>query len=63
VTDQLSPLQSAATTLRELTERITALADDRLAAGDEGTASDLYEVERALRTASRKLARVTAPRR
>jgi len=63
VTDELSPLHSAATTLRELTSRITAVADQRLEAGDEGAAGDLYEVERALRTAARKLARAMQPRR
>jgi hypothetical protein len=63
VTDELSPLSSAATTLRELTDRITATAEERLAAGDEGAAGDLFEVERALRNAGRKLARAMNPRR
>ncbi len=61
--DPLAALHSVATTLREMTTRIRAQADDLLADGDEGTASDLYEVERALRTADRKLARILAPRR
>jgi len=63
VPDELPSLSSAATTLRELTARITATAEQRLAEGDEGAAGDLFEVERALRNASRKLERAMAPRR
>jgi hypothetical protein len=61
--DPRAPLHSVATTLREMTARIRASAEEHLADGDEGTASDLYEVERALRTADRRLARILAPRR
>jgi len=63
VTDELAALQSAATTLRELTARIAKVAEERLEAGDEGAAGDLIEVERALRNAARKLSRAMNPRR
>ena len=58
--DELAGLQSAATSLAELTRTITDAADRLLAAGADGAASDLYEVERALRNASRKLTRLLA---
>lgn len=51
-------LSSAATTLDELVTRITEAADELGSVGDEGLAHDLYEVERALRTAQRRLAAV-----
>jgi hypothetical protein len=51
-------LSSLATALHELTQRVTAMADAAEAAKDEATASDLYETERALRAASRRLAKL-----
>lgn len=51
-------LASAATTLEDLTARITATAERLLAAGDEAAAADLFDVERALRNASRRLSGV-----
>jgi hypothetical protein len=48
-------LSSAATTLDELVTRITETADAAQAAGDESLAHDLYEVERGLRSALRRL--------
>ena len=43
------------TALRELTARITAMADDLQATPREDVAADLYEVERNLHAASRRL--------
>jgi hypothetical protein len=44
------------TALDELTRRVTDLADRHQRDPDPGFATDLYEVERSLRTASRRLA-------
>jgi hypothetical protein len=60
--DAHAALSSVATSLRELTDRVEATAAALMAEGDESGATDLYEVERALRTAQRKLARVVDPR-
>ena len=51
-------LDSATTILDDLTRRVSAIADLHQEAGDEATATDLYDVERALKSASRKLANV-----
>ena len=48
----LSALSSA---LGELTDRITALADDYQGSPREDVAADLYEVERSLQAAHRRL--------
>jgi hypothetical protein len=48
-------LSSLSTALDELTERITALADDFQGAPREDVAADLYEVERNLLAAARRL--------
>ena len=48
-------LTSVATTLTELTQRVTAMADDATTAKDDAIASELYEAERALRAATRRL--------
>ena len=47
-------LSSVASAVEELTARITAMAEAALAVKDESAASELYEVERALRTATRR---------
>lgn len=52
-------LSSATTTLEELVGRVSATADAALAAGEESLASDLFEVERSLRTAHRRLTAAT----
>jgi dienelactone hydrolase len=44
----------------DITQRITATADRLADAGNDAVAADLYEVERALRNANRRLARVVA---
>ena len=54
-------LSSATTSLEELLDRVISTAETVLAAGDESLASDLFEVERSLRTAHRRL--VAAARR
>jgi hypothetical protein len=53
-------LSAASTVLQELTQRISDLADE--AAGDrrEDLATALYEVERSLRTAQRRLSQLAA---
>lgn len=51
-------LSSASTTLDDLVTRVTDVADEVQAAGDESLAHDLYEVERALRSAHRRLSDV-----
>jgi hypothetical protein len=53
-------LSSISSALGELTERVTKLADAISTRRDEDEAHDLYEVERALRTANRRLAKVVA---
>lgn len=62
MTQDLAELASAATTLDELTARITAAAERLLADGAESEAVALFEVERALRNASRRLAKVVGKR-
>ena len=51
-------LSALATTLDELTTRLTAVADGYQATPREDIASGLYDVERSLRAASRRLERV-----
>ena len=51
-------LSSLATALDELTQRITAMADDAASQQREDVASELFEVERALAGASRRLMKV-----
>ena len=48
-------LSSIATALNELSERITDAADKMLGGPHEGVSVDLYEVDRSLRTARRRL--------
>jgi hypothetical protein len=48
-------LSSASTTLVDLAERIETLADALQARDEEALAADLFEVERTLRTAVRRL--------
>lgn len=51
-------LVSVAAALEELTARVTGVADRYAGTPEEHLATDLYEVERALRTAGRGLAKV-----
>jgi hypothetical protein len=57
--DGLGPQLSAiASSLDDLTHRITQLAEGRASDPDDDVANDLYEVERALQHASRRLQRL-----
>jgi hypothetical protein len=57
--DGISPqLSTIASSLDDLTRRITELADSRAGEPDDDLASELYEVERALQHATRRLQRV-----
>jgi hypothetical protein len=60
VNDEQANLLSCATSMDDITQRITATADRMADAGNDAVAADLYEVERALRNANRRLARVVA---
>ncbi len=48
-------LSSLSTALDELTERVTALADELSGSPRDDVAADLYEVERNLQAAARRL--------
>ena len=50
-------LSSLETAIRELTERITAVADELMGTPGEDVAIDLYDVERSLRTAQRRISK------
>jgi hypothetical protein len=51
-------LSSVTTVLADLTERVTTMAEGYVGTPREDVASDLFEVERALRTAARRLERL-----
>jgi hypothetical protein len=51
-------LSSASSSLDDLVERVTESADELRTLGEEALAYDLYEVERSLRTAQRRLGAV-----
>jgi chromosome segregation ATPase len=51
-------LSSANTTLDDLVRRVSSAGERLLATGDEALAHDLFEVERSLRAAQRRLAGV-----
>jgi len=57
--DERAPLSAVATALDELTRRVTELADDYQRSSNEQLAIELYEIERALQQASRRLERLT----
>jgi hypothetical protein len=50
-------LSSLETAIRELCDRITAAADELIGTAEEDVALGLYEVERSLRTAQRRISR------
>lgn len=52
-------LSSVTTSLDDLVERVSRVAEEVHAAGDESLAYDLFEVERSLRTAHRRLVAAT----
>lgn len=51
----LAQLSSLSTALDELSQRVTTLADEHQGSPREDAAADLYEVERHLHAASRRL--------
>ncbi len=51
-------LSSVATALTEHTRRVTELAEELAGSGRDDLASELFEAERALLTASRRLSKV-----
>ena len=57
MTGHQAQLASLSTALEELTKRVTATADDAKSE-DEDLALDLYEVERSLRAAGRRLSTI-----
>jgi hypothetical protein len=62
MTGHQAQLASLSTALDELTDRVTATAD-AVRVEDEDLALDLYEVERSLRAAGRRLGSVVRRRR
>ena len=56
--DDRAPLTAVATALDELTRRITELADGFERGANEQLAQELYEIERALQQAARRLDRL-----
>ena len=56
-------LSSLTTALDELTSRVAAIAESLAGTEDDLLASDLFEVERSLREAVRRLAHARATRR
>ena len=54
-------LASIAATLDDLKTRVVETATASMAAGDEQKAGELYEVERSLLQASRRMARLLRP--
>jgi hypothetical protein len=55
-------LSSLASTLTELNRRVTSLAEQARAGGDDDLAAELFGVERALTGALRRLGRLEAGR-
>jgi hypothetical protein len=55
-------LSSLATALQELTGRVTGIADQLSGTQFDAMASDLFEVERALSAAQRRLGRILEER-
>ncbi len=51
-------LSSISTAMEDLTTRVTSIADDYAKTTREDLAADLYDVERSLRSARRRLDRV-----
>ncbi len=60
VDSERAQLSSASTTLEDLVARVTAAGERLHAAGEESLAHELFEVERALRGADRRLRAVTS---
>jgi hypothetical protein len=58
VSSHHAALTSTASSLDDLIRRVTAAAEDLSGGRDDDVAADLYEVERSLRTGSRRLAAI-----
>ena len=58
VSPHRAQLVSTASSLDELIARVTAAADEMSGGRDDDLATDLYEVERSLKTGARRLATV-----
>ena len=58
MSDDRAQLASVATALDELTARITRLAEEMNGAHDEQAADELFEIERTLQQAARRLDRL-----
>ncbi len=58
----VADLSSLSTALEELTRRVGALAESAESAKDEETSNELFAVERALRSAHRRLQKLTTSR-
>ena len=56
--DPRAELSSVATALDELTRRLTGIAERLSAARDQSAAAELFEVERSLQGAQRRLAKL-----
>jgi len=56
----MAELSSISTGLEDLSKRVTAIAEDFARSRRDDVAAELYQVERALGTASRTLARVVS---
>jgi len=56
--DDRPQLASVATALDELTGRVTRLAEELTRAADEQAATELFEIERTLQQAARRLDRL-----
>jgi len=54
-TNDRADLASTLNQIEQLTERVTSSAERHQSDGDEVVATELYDVERALRTAARRL--------
>lgn len=61
MSDVLSELSSLTTNIDELTSRIATLAENAQHRGDL-ISTDLYEIERTLRTAQRRLDKLLTPK-
>jgi hypothetical protein len=59
----LAELSSVATALDELLRRVSAIADEIAKSQQEALSSELYEVERTLATAHRRLVRLISSAR
>jgi len=59
VDSERAQLSSASTTLEDLVARVTECGERLHASGEESLAHELFEVERALRGADRRLRAVT----